>query len=122
MCGEETTYQILGRVMFDRAVIPGGELKSEELERVLAPYSHEIESNFELHVEEIPGRLPILTLYVLPRRTGVVLANIREHVTAHLRIGAARTLADAVRDGLIRDLAVAPLVPHDKKVRRIVRK
>lgn len=119
-CDSET-FQILGRVAYDRAVIPGGELKSEELERVLEPFRHEIEANFELHVTDASSELPSLTLYIEERIHGVSFARIQAHVSATLRIGATRTLKDAEDEGLIRPLLVAPLSRSGKKVRRIVR-
>lgn len=117
-CSAET-FQILGRVMFDRAVIPGGELKSEELERVLEPFSHDIAGNFELHVTADPH--PSLTLYVESRHPDVSFAHIREHLLAHLRISATQTLGDALARGLVGDLAIARRPDTERKVRRIVK-
>jgi phenylacetate-coenzyme A ligase PaaK-like adenylate-forming protein len=117
---EAETFQILGRVMFDRAVIPGGELKSEELERALAPFSRDIAGNFELHVSS--DAHPSLTLYVEARHPDVSFALIREHVLVHLRVSATQTLSDALERGLIEDLAIAAREATDSKVRRIVRR
>lgn len=121
LCEETETFQILGRVLYDRAIIAGGELKSEELERVLVPYAQTIENNFELHITHLSGNLPSLTLYIKPRSADVSLEAIAQHVADTLRITASRTLSDAVREGLIAPLLSALMPEHDKKVRRIVR-
>ena len=117
-CGcDAETFQILGRVAYDRAVIPGGELKSEELERVLAPFADDIDGDFELHVS---GSQPtILTLHVRPRRQGVDLEAIRAHLEATMRIGATRTLAHSVASGAVKTMIVSD-TQKAGKVRRIV--
>lgn len=120
-CAQQDVYQILGRVQYDRAVIPGGELKSAELERVLEPYAELIENNFELHLFERAGALPQLTLYVSPKKSPLDFANIEKHVLDTLRVGATRTLRHLQKEKLVGSFHVERLSPHDKKTRRIVR-
>lgn len=120
-CDVSTVFQILGRVQYDRAIIPGGELKSEELERVLEVFASDIESNFELHVVHQTHELPQLTLFVRPRRAAVSLDQIATYLTTHMRIGASRTIADSVAEGLLQPVRCAHLPMSDKKTRRIVR-
>ncbi len=122
-CKTAEVFQILGRVQYDRAVIPGGELKSEELERVLLPFSSMIHSNFELHISYTADLLPTLTLQVSVRNGDVhALENIITAVSKHLRIGPTRTLADSVSEGLVHPLVCkVRALDSTRKIRRIVR-
>lgn len=96
-------YQILGRVEFDRCAIPGGELRSSEIERALRPFAHLIHSDYELHVHERPAGQPWnIILRARPRDTATLdpralLCALAENV----RIGAQRTLESSIEDKLI---------------------
>lgn len=121
-CSATEVYQILGRVQYDRAVIPGGELKSSELERVLEPYAQALDNNFELHLFEKNGSPPRLVLYVSRKKEGVPSEHeLRSHVLTAMRVGAQHTLMQLLNERRIAELTIEPLVPHDKKTRRIVR-
>ncbi|MEK7628874.1 MAG: hypothetical protein AAB421_05705 [Patescibacteria group bacterium] len=117
---EETVYQMLGRVAYDRAFIPGGEVKSEELERILAPFAAEIEGNFELHIFKKSDTKPQIVLYVHPRTRGLDLQGLARHLIRNMRIGTNRFLSDSINSSLISSVTCEPMPDHDKKVRRIV--
>lgn len=121
-CSTLEVFQILGRTQYDRAVIPGGELKSEELERVLEPFATTVQSNFELHIKERRGSPPTLHIYVqgIAGRT-VPYRAIAETVRSEMRIGANRVMHDAIVAGTIADLVCEEMPLHSNKVRRIVK-
>ncbi|MBP9669077.1 MAG: phenylacetate--CoA ligase family protein [Candidatus Pacebacteria bacterium] len=120
LCKTTEVFQILGRVQYDRAVIPGGELKSEELERVLAPFAGRIASDFELHIYHTPHQLPQLVLQVT-RRVAIPYEELSTHVSQNVRIATARTIETSVHEGLIQPLVCKEKPPSSQKVRRIIR-
>lgn len=116
------TYQVLGRVEFDRAAIPGGELQSQELERVLAPFRDAIDSDFELHIYR--DRKPDTTRLVLrvrKRNAALDTEFLLKTLSSSMRISPTRTLADAVEQKLLLplecDLILEEAVPGSRLTR-----
>jgi phenylacetate-coenzyme A ligase PaaK-like adenylate-forming protein len=121
-CGLES-YEILGRVAYDRAHFAGGLITSEELERSLALYRDIIEDDFQLHLyDERP--MPRAELHVRPKKhlrlDGTVVADA---VSEMLRLSPTRTLAGAAQNGLCAPLECVLLsegTAQSKKHVRIV--
>jgi phenylacetate-coenzyme A ligase PaaK-like adenylate-forming protein len=116
------SYEILGRVRFDRLIIPGGLITSEELEKALWLYRDHIEDDFELHVYEEKDARMRFELHVRPLAGSKLDAEvIAQNVSQSLRISAQRTLADALRSGLVAEikcvLLPSGIVPAKKQLR-----
>ncbi len=124
--GGAETYELLGRVAFDRALIPGGELKSAELERVMQRFKGIVRDDFELHIRDErgpQGPRPRFTLYVYPL-ADVSFAQIAETVMREMRVGPQKPIIEGIERGVYGPLECKTFerdVFAGRRITRIVR-
>lgn len=118
------TFSIRGRTTTDLLKIPGGFLRSDEVERVLHLHHKEVSDEFEMRVRttEDAGSAKIrITLYV-SERTPLDLDAFARIVERELRVAPGTVYADQVARGLYAPLLCERYVPTPGvKPKRIVR-
>lgn len=95
------TYTVLGRTTLDFVKVPGGELRIDEIGRVLRLFPERVSDLFELHCyTEISPQGPLLApvLKVEPRAE-VDLDALARDIAANLRTGPSFTYAQGVAEG-----------------------
>ena len=115
-CGNPVTYETLGRASFDRAAIPGGEIRGQELERAMQAFSGKVQDDYELHIydERHENTIrPTFTFYVTVTDPSVTLEEIARTVPSELRISPIRTLVKGIESGLYGSFICAP--PPEEK-------
>ncbi len=124
-CGRET-YELLGRSGFDRLTVPGGQLRSDEIERVLDSFRDLIEDDYSVHVFDVPTEGTVRTrmeLHVRPIHATVDLDAIAKQVSKELWLGPQQTIDSGVQRGLYEPLVCKKIVdtrnPGAKKTRII---
>lgn len=115
-CGHPITFETLGRAAFDRAAIPGGEIRGPELERVMRQFSGRISDDYELHIfdERHENTIrPRFTLFVNITDPSLDAEAIARAMPRELRISPIRTLQDGIDSGLYGLLACC--APSEEK-------
>lgn len=126
-CAEHAlpAFTVLGRVDSDFVKIPGGMLRVDEMERVLAELDSEHAGEFEVHVREHAGQTgPMPEVIVMIERQSAFLRgkDAARAISERLRVGPSRTYAEGVRDGMYLPLSCEPLPAKTeaRKRKRIV--
>lgn len=119
------SFTVLGRSGLDFIKVPGGVVRSDEIERVLRLFGDEVTDVYSLSVEErqtAQGPRLALRLLVEPKRP-VRLEKFAEAVSREMRVSPHLTWAKGVEEGRFDPLVVGVLEPDggQKKHRRIVR-
>jgi phenylacetate-coenzyme A ligase PaaK-like adenylate-forming protein len=114
------SFEVLGRTTMDFLKVPGGILRADEVERVLRELH--ISDRFELHRYEHSTSAGLKTQVVLHVQAPpeVELEALALSITKLLRVSAAYTYEDGVREGLYMPL-VCELLPIDLKPGKTVR-
>lgn len=94
------TFVARGRARSDYIIIPGGQLKADEIERVLRLYPDRVDDDFELHVHnadaiEGPVRI-VLHVHQKPTKDPQPLEKL---IARELRVNPGSTLADRIASG-----------------------
>lgn len=121
-CGlQYPIIKILGRKTLDYIKIASGEIKIEEVERVIALHTEKLNFDFALEYFTAPeGRLPYILLKVDPKNEDANLEQIAASIAKVLRVSPNTTYADGVTRGLYQPLRcdlLPPRQPNMKVVR-----
>ncbi|NBV77742.1 phenylacetate--CoA ligase family protein [bacterium] len=117
-CGAEATFEMLGRVDFDRAYLPKGIVLASELEHTLERFEHDIADDFELHIYHKNNSIS-LELLVRPQRQ-IEYAAIAEHLLS-LRISPTLRLRDLSAEGLLKSVTCVSMPKEKVLGRRVTR-
>ncbi len=111
------TFTVLGKTASDFMLVPGGQLRADEIERVLRTMPLEVTDHFEMHrydggTKEKPMLEVVLHVQALqPNPDFVLLAG---RIAAELRVAPGRTYAEGVDAGLYAPLQCVALVPREQ--------
>ncbi len=118
------TFTVLGKTTSDFMLVPGGQLRADEVERVLRLMPKEVTDVFEMHrydggTKEQPT-VEVL-LHVQLHDAGVDLGALAQKIQKELRVGPGRTYQQGVNEGRYATLVCVPLTKEfeDKKHRRM---
>lgn len=118
------SFTVLGRVALDFMKIPGGILRVDETERVLALLREHVTERFELHRYERTTpegvRIQVVLRVECVEKT-CNMNTLSERIAQKLRVGPSFTYADGVERGLYLPLVCEPLTDpavEGKKTRR----
>jgi hypothetical protein len=120
------TFTVLGKSASDFMLIPGGQLRADEIERVLRSMPTTVTDHFEMHrYDSGTPQKPTLKveLHVQPLDPTTNLDTLADIIAKELRVSPTRTYAMGVADGLYEPLALKRLPdgPKSAKHRRMVR-
>ncbi len=111
------TFTVLGKTASDFMLVPGGQLRADEIERVLRLYSTEVTDHFEMHrydggTPQKPAVEVVLHVQTLqPTDLGALAAKIQQE----LRVAPGRTYQSGVSEGIYAPLRCVPLVENAGK-------
>ncbi len=105
------TFSIAGRIDADFLKLPHGQLRADEIERVLRSLSPEVTDEFEAIRSEVPSAAGPHVQVILRVRAfpGADLDRLAERIAEQLRTGPSTTYADNVRRGRCAPLVCEPL-------------
>lgn len=121
------TFMVLGKSAADFMLVPGGQLRADEIERVLRTLSNEVTDHFEMHRYDAGTKeRPTLEvrLHVQPLAPHADLGALAQKIQKELRVAPNRTYQDGVEAGLYAPLVCVPLAAQEqggRKHRRMVR-
>lgn len=118
------TYTVMGRTDHDFVRVPGGLIRVDEIERIIAGLSDRVTDNFTLHViESADANGPRLGADLEIELIGSPdLDALAREIAAHLRINPELTWEKGVAEGRLLPLTCRPLIHNAlRKHRRIVR-
>jgi phenylacetate-coenzyme A ligase PaaK-like adenylate-forming protein len=134
-CGNPTPrIEILGRMNGDFIRIGGGEVRVEELDRVMQPLLMYVEPTYSLIVDEVVNgdvRSGVLTLK-LTKRDGISLPEeslellVTKEVTENMRISQNLNLTQSLKRGLIKSFSISFVdkpevgIKHKKLIQKFV--
>lgn len=110
------TFKILGRAAMDFLKIPGGMLRSNEIERVLRTLPDEVTDIFEMSVKEKPknDRVFIEAVLKVQLHKQTDMKTLAKKIADKLRVSASYSYADGVRDGYYAPLVCVPFDMEQK--------
>lgn len=117
----ECTFEVLGRLTLDRIKIAGGEIKVEEVERVLRDLHDRIGEEFELHFYEEGGKdgLPSVTLKLVPHQRDCDMTVLAEDIKERLRVAPTYTYKDGVENAIYGPLTCEAYHPDPKQKKTV---
>jgi phenylacetate-coenzyme A ligase PaaK-like adenylate-forming protein len=118
------SFTVLGKTASDFMLVPGGQLRADEVERVLRIYKDYVTDHFEMHRYDAGTKeKPMLevVLHVQTVHPSADLSLLAQKIQQELRVAPHRTYQMGVDEGRYLPLKCVSLatVPSDKKHRRM---
>ncbi len=118
------TFTVLGKTASDFMLVPGGQLRADEVERVLNTMKEEVTDHFEMHrYDGGTPQKPMLevVLHVQPLKPGANLTALAQRIQKELRVAPNRTYQQGVDEGTYAPLTCIALEKgfEGKKHRRM---
>jgi len=106
------TFTVLGKTASDFMLVPGGQLRADEIERVLHTMPGDVTDHFEMHrYDGGTSERPMLevVLHVQSKNLAVDYKALSERIAKELRVSPSHTYEDGVKDGRYLPLRCVPL-------------
>lgn len=106
------TFTVLGKTASDFMLVPGGQLRADEVERVLLGMQEEVTDHFQMHrYDGGTPQKPMLevVLHVQTHNPQADLAALAQKIQKELRVAPSRTYQQGVEEGLYTPLVCVPL-------------
>lgn len=114
------SFTLLGRAAHDFVKLPGGQLRLDELERVMHSLRRDVSDRFEAHCHEKEaqdGPKKQIVMHVEPLR-GATLDEIARDISRELHLGPSFTYDDGVQKGWYLPLSCSVLAENAGNVKR----
>jgi len=115
------TFTVLGKTASDFMLVPGGQLRADEVERVLRLIPQEVTDFFELHRYSggtVEKPMLEVVLHVQTKKPQADLAALASTIAKELRVSPNRTYEDGVAAGIYAPLRCVELSKEDAGARK----